>query len=198
MKKKITVAAGMATLAALTLTGCASPFGNAFGEAPATTAAATAPVAVPSATPTATTVAEVELDLPIDGQRPYGTPALGTVTIDLSDSTLTLADSAGLPVGAPMPVTVTGSALPPVTGDVGRIYSAPDGMTTAFTASYWLDADTVAFVEVRANTEPAEIPADGSFSTVVHVAPAAWDAVAVETWAFGAAARGDLTLNIVD
>lgn len=182
--KKLSTAAGVAALAALTLTGCSTPLGSTFEEAPAATSVAPAPVTVPSATPTAT-AAESRFVLEIDGQRDPAAPALGTAVLDLSDGTLAFTDAAGLPIGAPMPVTVDTDAdlITPVSADVTAILSNSGGTTTGFNA-----------------IAPVRSPEDlkGSVALKGHVAPAAWDSNAAATWAFGSVSRGDLELTITE
>lgn len=200
--KKITAAAGIAALTALTLTGCSTPLGSTFEEAPAATSVAPAPVTVPSAPPTVKAEGS-RFVLEIDGQRDFSAPALGTAVLDLSDGTMGFTDAAGLPIGAPMPVAVDVDAdlITPVTANVTAILSDADGSITGFNAIYLDPFDELRFVNVRASdAAPVRSSADlkGLVALKRHVAPAAWDSEAAAVWSFGSTARGDLALNITE
>ncbi|MBS3180032.1 MULTISPECIES: hypothetical protein [unclassified Pseudoclavibacter] len=198
--RKITAAAGMAALAALTLAGCASPIGEAFEEAPPATVAEPALVTTPSATPTAAAV-ESRFVLEIDGQRDFSAPALGTATVDLSDGTLAFTDVAGLPIGAPMPVAVDAEVITSASADVTAILSDANGNIIGFNAIYLDGYDELKFVNVRASDDaPVRSPEDfkGDVALKGHVAPAAWDVESAAVWAFGSVTRGDLALNITE
>lgn len=193
-----------ATLTALTLAGCTTA--DTTVVAPTATATASpsetataAPTDTTAAAPTAAAEADSHIPVVIDGA---GSASLGTATVDVSDSTLTFTDAAGLQIGPTVPVELAGEVDGAASGDIAWFTRGDVGIS-GFGGHYWDDSDNLHLIEVRESGDTPTLPADEvpetNTSLVIHADPGAWDGLgSVDKWIYGPGARGSLKLSIVD
>lgn len=193
--------ATVCTAVALVAVGCLTACSSGSGDAPEVAAPTSSALATNSALASPTPVADEEVLVPLayelDPERSADAPVLGTVTFDISDSTLAFSGADGSPLGAPMRVSAVGQITEPSSGAVGSLSMDDAGEPQGLFGVVNDSTGAPNFVDVRVSDAPAE-PLNDFTGVTVHVPTDAWDSAVVSGWAEGAKSRGDLAFVVQD